>query len=78
MSLNKTLKNVLPNYVKTSITYTGQKLNSRYQIKDKANEKHKRDLIYYGKYFEPSLCAEDYSWQSGPKIMERTADHARL
>ena len=33
-NLNKTLKNVLPSNVKTRITYTGQKLNSTFQIKD--------------------------------------------
>ena len=39
-NLNKILKKVLPNNVKTRITYTGQKLSSRFQIKDKTNEKH--------------------------------------
>ena len=34
-NLNKTLKNVLTSDVKTRITYTGQKLDSRFQIKDK-------------------------------------------
>ena len=48
-NLNKTLKNLLLSNVKTRITYTGQKLNSRFQIKDKINEKHKHDLIYYTK-----------------------------
>ena len=33
--LDKTLKNLLSSNVKTRITYTGQKLNSRFQIKDK-------------------------------------------
>ena len=33
--MNKALKNVLPNIVKIHITYTGQKLNSRFQVKDK-------------------------------------------
>ena len=55
-NLNKTLKNVLPNNLKTRITYTGQKLSSRFQIKDKTNEKHKHDLIHYAKYPEPSVA----------------------
>ena len=54
-NLNKTLKNVLPSNVKTRITYTGQKLNSRFQIKDKINEKHKHDLPYYTKCPEASI-----------------------
>ena len=43
---NKILKDVLLSNVKTRVTYAGQKLNSRFQIKDKINEKHKPDLIY--------------------------------
>ena len=38
--LNKTLKSVLPIKAKTRITYTDQKLSSRFQIIDKSNEKH--------------------------------------
>ena len=74
-NLNKTLKNVLPSNVKTRITYTGQKLNSRFQIKDKINEKHKHDLIYYTKCPE-KFCTEDYLGETGRKIIERVADHA--
>ena len=54
-NLNKTLKTILPNNVRTPITYTGQKLNSTFQIKDKINEKHDHDLVYYTKYPKPSL-----------------------
>ena len=53
-NLNKTLKIVLPNNVKTRITSTGQNLNGRFQIIDKINEMHKHDLIYYTKCPEPS------------------------
>ena len=74
-NLNKTLKNVLSSNVKTCITYTGQKLNSRFQIKDKINEKHKHDLIYYTKCPE-EFCTEDYLGETGHRIIERVADHA--
>ena len=33
-NINKTLKNVLPTNLKTRISYTGQKLYTRFQIKD--------------------------------------------
>ena len=74
INLNKTLKNVLPSNVKTRITYTGQKLNSRFQIKDKINEKHKHDLIYYTKCPE-EFCTEDYLRETGRRIIERVADN---
>ena len=74
--LNKTLKSVLPIKAKTRITYTDQKLSSRFQIIDKSNEKHKHDLIYYAKCPKPS-CTEEYLGETGHWITERTADHAR-
>ena len=69
INLNKTLKNVLPSNVKTRITYTGQKLNSRFQIKDKINEKHKRNLIYFTKCPE-AFCTEDYLGEISRRIIK--------
>ena len=74
-NLNKTLKNVLPSNVKTRITYTGQKLNSSFRIKDKIYEKQKHDLIYYTKCPE-AFCKEDYLGETGRWIIERVANHA--
>ena len=72
-NLNTTLKEVLPSNVKTRITCTGQKLNSRFQIKDKINEKHKHDLIYYTKCPETSFT-EEYLGETSRRIIERVAD----
>ena len=74
-NLNKTLKNVLPRNVKTCITYTGEKVNGRFQIKDKINEKHKHGLIYYTKCPQAS-CTEEYLGETGSKITEQVVDHA--
>lgn len=52
---NKTLKSVLPNNVKTHSTYAGQKLSTRFLIKDKIIRKHKHICIYYAKCSE-SFC----------------------
>ena len=73
-NLNKTLKNVLPSNIKTGITDKGQKLISRFQIKDKINEKHKHNLIYNTKCPE-AFCTEDYLGETGRRIIERVADH---
>ena len=72
---NKTLKNVLPTKVKTHIVCTDQKLNSRFQIKDKINEKYKHNIIYYIKCPEAS-CTEDYLGETGHKIIEEIAHDA--
>ena len=74
-NLNKTLRNVFPSNVKARITYTSQKLNSRFQIKDKVNEKHKHNIIYYKKCPE-AICTEDYLGETGCRIIERVFDHA--
>ena len=74
-NLNKTSKNLLPSNVKIRITYTSQKLNSTFQIKDKINEKHKHDLIYYIKCSE-AFCTEDYLGETGRRIIEQVANHA--
>ena len=71
----KVYNSALPSNVNTRITYTGQKLNSRFQIKDKINKKHKHDLVYYTKCSE-EFCMEDYLGESGRSIIERVADHA--
>ena len=74
-NLNKTLRNVLPSNVKTRISYTGQKLNSRFQIKDEINEKQKHDLIYYTKCPKAS-CTEGYLGETVRRIIEQVTDHA--
>ena len=74
-NLNKTLKNVVRSNVKTRITYTGQKLNSKFHIKDKIKERHQYDVSYYIKCPE-EFCTEDYVGETGGRIIERVSDHA--
>ena len=72
----KTLKNVLHGNLKTCINYTGQKLNSRFQIKDKINKKqHKQNLIYYTAWPKAS-CTEEYLGETAYRIIEWDADRA--
>ena len=51
-----TLYRSLPNNIETKVVYTGTKLGSIFQIKDKTKLDHKRDLVYYVKCLE---CQED-------------------
>ena len=74
-NLNKILQNVLITNAKTRITYTGQKLGSRFYIKDKSNETRKHDLIQFAKCPKPS-CTEDYLSETGRRIPRQTANHA--
>ena len=50
-SMNNSIQQILPNDVKTRITYTGRKLGTKFQIKDLTKNQHEHDLIYYRIYY---------------------------
>ena len=59
--------------METKIVYTGTKLGSNFQIKDKTKFDHKHDLVYYVKCPE---CQEDYIGEIGRRLHERICDHS--
>ena len=61
-SFKATLHRSLPNNMETKIVYTGTKLGSNFQFKDKTKFDHKHDLVYYVKCPE---CQEDYIREIG-------------
>ena len=71
-SINNNIKRILPNNVKTGITYTGRKLDTKFQIKDLTKNQHQYDLICYSKCPEPN-CDKDYLGKTGRRITERAA-----
>ena len=73
-SMNNNIQRILPNNVRTRITYTGRKLGTKFQIKDLTKNQHEHDLIYYSKCPEPN-CDKDYLGETGRTIIERAADH---
>ena len=73
-TMKNSLKRVLPDNVKTRVTYSRQKLSTKLQIKDKTKDQHKHDLAYYSKCPEPT-CNEDYLGETGRRIIERSTDH---
>ena len=75
-SMNNNMQQILPNNVKTRITYTGRKLGTKFQIKDLTKNQHEYDLIYYSKCPEPN-CDKDYLGETGRRIIERAADNCR-
>ena len=49
---NKIVRNLskhLPNNVKMQVTFTGQKLSTQFNVKDRTKFEHKHDVIYFGK-----------------------------
>ena len=75
-TMKNSLKRILPDNVKTRVTYSGQKLSTKLQIKDKTKDQHKHDLAYYSKCPE-TTCNEDYLGKTRKRIIERSADHCQ-
>ena len=73
-SMNNNMQQILPNNVKTRITYTGRNLGTKFQIKDLTKNQHEHDLIYYSKCPEPNFD-KNYLDETGRRIIERAADH---
>ena len=48
-SINRCIKRIVLNDLNTRITYTGHKLNTRFQIEDKIAQIHKHNLVNYVK-----------------------------
>ena len=71
-SFKTTLHRSLPNNIETIVVYTGTKLCSNFQIKDKTKFDHKHDLVYYVKCPE---CQEEYIGEIGRRLHERIYDH---
>ena len=74
-SLRNTLKSVIPANNTCKIIYTGTKLASKFNIKDKISKKHKHDLIYKAQC--PDLnCDETYIGEIERRFSERIIDHS--
>ena len=74
-SMNRCIKRIVPNDVNIRMTYIGDTLNTRFQIKDKFAQIHKHDLVYFVKCPDQS-CNQDYLGETNHRIIERTADHS--
>ena len=56
--MSNSLKHVLPVNVKTRVTHTGQKLDTKFKINSKKKDYHKDDLVYNSKCLESTINAE--------------------
>ena len=70
-SLQERLHNLLPN---TQVTYTGKKLNTCFNIKDRTTFQHQHDIVYRGKCPEID-CLDNYIGEASRRVSERIIDH---
>ena len=73
-SLKRDLNKHLPKNIKTQVKFTGQKLNTQFNVKDKTKSEHKHDVIYFGKCPEKN-CTDNYLGDSARRISEQIIDH---
>ena len=74
-SFKKGMRKILLNNVKPRIAFTGRKVGTSFQIKDKTEIKHNHDIVYYNECPEEQ-CNENYIGETGRRISERITDHA--
>ena len=74
-SSRNTLKSVIPANNTCKIIYTGTKLASKFNIKDKISKEHKHDLIYKAQCLDLN-CDETYIGEIGRRFSERIVVHS--
>ena len=67
--MKKHVNKLLPIKVKTTITYKGKKLGTKYQLKNKAKFNHQNNVVYYSKCLDKT-CNKDYVAEKDRRIEE--------
>ena len=57
------------------LVYTGTKLETKFNVKDKAKKEHHHDLTYSVKC-PMKNCIESYNGETGKSLIERVAEHS--
>ena len=73
-TIRKTIKRLLPSNIKVQVSFTGNKLNSCFNIKDKTKLEHRHDVIYLRKCPE-TRCNDNYIGEAKRRIFERVKDY---
>ena len=65
--LHKRLHNLLPNHVNTQVTYTGKKLSTCFNIKNRTKFEHQDNIVYHGKCPEVD-CRDNYIGEASRRV----------
>ena len=68
-SMRKQVNRALPDDVKIMVSYTGKKLSTRFNMKDKTSFNHEHDIVYYANCPEES-CRHGYLGESDKRVLE--------
>ena len=67
--MKKQLRKVLPDNVKTMVTYQSKKLVSKFPVKDKIDFQHQNNVVYYGKCPNPNY-KDDYIGETDRRVID--------
>ena len=69
-TIRKTIKRLLQSNIKVQVSFTGNKLNSCFNIKDKTKFEHRHDVIYLRKCPE-TTCNDNYIGKQNDEFSRR-------
>ena len=73
-SMNKKFRNLLPQSIVPKVIFTGSKLSSKFQVKERTIFSHNHDIIYQGNCPENG-CSDSYVGETARRISERVLGH---
>ena len=73
-SLRSNLSQSLPENTETRITYTGTKLGSKFNVKDRISLQDQHDVVYLFECPEET-CSQSYIGETGRRLIIRTEEH---
>ena len=71
-SMKKRFRNLLPPCMVPKVVFTGSKLSSKFQVKDRTIFSHNHDIFYQGKCPENS-CPDNCAGETARRISERVS-----
>ena len=74
-SLKRSITKLLPKATQLEFGFTGSKLSTHFQIKDKTEVEHNHNVVYLGTCPENN-CSDNYVGESEHRISERIIDHS--
>ena len=73
-SIRRQINRALPDDIKMMVSYTGKKLSTCFNVKDKTVFSNENDIVYYTNCPEESY-PHDYVDESSRRVLERAKDH---
>ena len=74
-NVKRHITNLLPEQEEVALVFTGTKLGTKFNIKDKTSKEHQHDLTY-SVVCPDRNCNEGYNGETGRRLIERVHEHS--